>query len=440
MAGDDTPLGEAAMSSLATANDAKATELMITAFDERGVLPPANALNHLATHGGDDGWSLLEEILATGDMGSRKTVVWALQQRGDRDAADRLLDLARNGDRNVSAAALGSLEQMGDHARDGLRKLLMERVTEGTDADFGQSVQVLARLGGDEVLELLTTRLEEGTVQEKQTALGALGQMGDPSAIAAVARVFHESDDASVRVQALNQLLWSDEADSDLLDAAMADDDPSIVAAVASSLAQRGGEEATTRLFQLAESEESSVRIAAITSLVQVGGEGAEEVLLAGLRDPEVAPSIMWSVNSSSSPVVRDALRELAREGEPVLRANAISALSMDTDPGTTDLIVAALRDEDQTVAQSALYALQSRGSTSAAEAIAEMMDELADDEGGYGLRHQAASVLQAIGGPIARDRAELIDHILNPAAPDIVEALSGFDLSGLLFDGYDIR
>ncbi|GEM_PF-2002593 len=431
MAKEPSPLGPAALAALAGVDDPRTTELLVEAFDERGVLPPAHALNHLAVHGGEDGWSLLEEVLATGDAGTRNSVVWALQQRGGEDAVDRLLDLARTGDRNVASAALGSLEQMDEHARDGLRSLLIERVSEGADADYGQSLTTLARLGGDDVLELLETRLDQGTVTEKQQALGALAQMTDPAASAAIERIYRESEEPSMRVQALNQLLWSDDVGDDILDSAMADDDPSVVATVASMLAQRGGEDASARLVEMAEAEDAQVRTAAISSLAQIGGEGAEAALLAGLQDPDVAPSIMWSVSSSSSPVVKDALREVAREGDPAMRANALSALSMDADPGTTDILAAALADEDSTVATSALYALQSRGSSSAAEVIGAALDELPEDEDAYGMRQQAANALRAIGGPAARDRADLLDSILNPDEQD-------FGL-GMYGRGYDM-
>lgn len=407
------PLGPAALVALSLVNDEQATALMVAAFDERGVLPPAQALNHLALHGGEEGWSLLEEVLATGDLPTRNSVVWALQQRGDADAADRLMDLARTGDQNVAAAALGSLEQMGDEARDDLRSLLMERVKDGTDADFGQSVQTLARLGGEEVLSLLTTRLDEGTMAEKQQALGALAQMGDADSEAAMRRVYDSSEDPAMRVQVLNHLLWSENVDDSLLDSAMADDDPTVVASVAYALAQRGGEDSAARLLQMAEADDVQVRTAAISSLAQVGGEEAEAVLLAGLADPEVAPSIMWPVSLSSSPLVREALRDVARNGDPELRASALSSLSMDPDPETNDLLESALRDEDNSVAQSALYALQSRGSSSAAGAIAAVLDDLPEDED-YGLRYQAANALRSIGGPDARSREELLASILD--------------------------
>ncbi len=435
MAAEPAPLGPAALAALAAVNDAEATTLLVTAFDERGVLPPANALNHLAIHGGDDGWSLLEEVLATGDMGTRNSVVWALQQRGDEHAVDRLLDLARHGDRNVASAALGSLEQMDEHARDGLRSLLIERVTDGTDVDYGQSLTTLARLGGEEVMDLLTARLEDGTVSEKQQALGALAQMAEPEANAAIARIYRESDDPNIRVQALNQLLWSDDVSADILDSAMADENPSVVATVATALAQQGGPDAAERLLKMAEAEDAQVRTAAISSLAQLGGEDAESALLAGLGDPEVAPSILWSVSTSTSPVVREALRDMAREGEPALRANALSALGMDPDPGTTDLLVDAMRDDDSTVATSALYALQSRGSSSAAEAIAAVLDDLDGDEDPYGLRYQAANALQSIGGPAARERAELLESIL---APDIDEQMLHLDELGYGLPGID--
>jgi HEAT repeat protein len=418
MAREDSALGGEARSALAIRNDPQATALLVEAFDEDGTLPPAAALEHLAIHGGEAGWSLLEEALATGGTELRSGVVWALEKRGDADATDRLLHLARNDGRAVSSMAAAALEQMGDRARTGLRDILVERVTEGTAVDHGQSLQLLARLGGEGVVELLEGRMREGTSSERRQALAALARVEDPSAVEAVRSLYRESEDPVMRAEAVNHLVWGGSLDDEMLDAALQDKDPSVVVTVATALAHRGGEDSKARLLKLVDADALQVRSTALSSLAQLGGEDADAALVLGLQDEELAPRIMWSAATSSSPKVLEAVRDVARSASPELRSNAIGALSSDPHPGTMDLLTEALRDADSGVAESALLALRGRGSSSAAEAIGGLLDDLPEEDGLARLRYDAAHALQAMGGSAAEERAGEIERVLASPGP----------------------
>ncbi len=412
--GDDA-LADSALSALAGAGDEKATDLLLARYDVDGRLPPADALTFLATNGGDEGWQLLEEVLAEGNQSDRNSVIWALQMRGDGDAVSRLLDLAGGDDAMTGSTAMSALEMMGEDARDGLRSILVERIEAGEDGDYGQSMQTLARLGGDEARGLLEQRLETGTQMERINALSALGSMEDPEARDTLTNVFRTAEDPAMRNQALSTLLWSgDGLPEDLVQEALDDGDPAVVAQVVAALPQTGLPDVTERLVALADSDDLAVKSAALNALTQAGGVGAEDTLVAALADPDVAQSAMWNLQSLGTPGARQAIRDAASDRDPALRVQALGALASDNSSDALELLTGALSADSDEVVGASLSALQSRGNSAAAEAIADYL-RFADpnDVDTLGLRSQAAWALQGIGGSVASEHADLISSIV---------------------------
>jgi len=408
LASGDDALAEACLGTLASLEDLATTELLLARYDDDGQLPPGQSLLFLATRGGEEGWQLLEEVLAEGGQGDRNSVVWALQMRGDEDARDRLMELARSGDSMVAPQALGALENMGDEARDALRELLVERVDSGDINDWGQSMQTLARLGGDQAREIILGRVNEGTAQERSNAVSALSQMDDPEARDALKDLFRTSEDPSLKSQALNSLLWSAEGvDAELLDEALASEDPAVVAQVVGALPHSGGNDVNERLLSFADADDPTVRSAALGALAQSGGAEAEAALLIALDDPEVAAQAVWNLQSMGTPGAREALRAAAQSDDSALRGQAIGALGTDMSDEADELLRGALNSDDDAVVTSAISALQGRGTTSSAQAIAEALESMDDPTSSAGV--QAAWALSAIGGSVAETYAELI-------------------------------
>jgi HEAT repeat protein len=412
-------LADAALGALASVEDGETTELLLARYDEEGRLPPSEAFVFLATRGGDEGWELMEEVLAEGSQGDRGSVIWALQMRGDEDARDRLLALARGGDPALAPQALGALEGMGEEARDSLRALLVERVEAGEVNDWGQSMQTLARLGGDEARDLLLRRVHDGTSQERGNAVAALAQMDDPAARAALADVFHTSEDPALKSQALSHFLWSpDGMDPELLEAALQDDDPSIVAQVVGALPQAGGADTQERLLAFAGSDDPSIRGAALGALAQTGGADAEAALVSALDDPEVAQQAVWNLQSLGTQGARTALRDAAQSDDPSVRSAAIGALGMDPTPEADAILRSGLEADDEQVVLAAVSALQSRGNSAAGEALAELLTSL-DEDSSPQIRSQTAWALSAIGGRFAEEHAALIEEIQGGSGTD---------------------
>lgn len=411
LAREDGSLGAAALASLSQVGDPLVGELLLDAFDTRGELPPDSTYTFLALHGGEDGWSLLEEVLADGSSQQRQAVIYALQTRGDTDSVTRLLDIAASDDPWVASSAMGSLEHLGEEARAGLRGLLMTRL-EDDEGNFAENASTLARLGGEDVRDLLLGRLGEGTAQERSVALQALGQMEDPAARDAV-RATLSSDDPMLRQQAFDALAWGpDPLDLVTLEGVLADEDPSLRQRAVSALASLGEPEARDRLLELTGADEPELRTAALSALSSVGGPDAEAALVSALDDPETFDTAVWSLSSVGTRGAREAIREAATHGDPAQRLTALNALGSDSSTGARDVLIGALDDADEGVVTTALSQLQMHGSTAAAEAVAQLLTAVQGDEDSS-IRYQAANTLQALGGATARAHQDLLDSIL---------------------------
>ncbi len=433
LAAEEGPLGDSALESLAQSGDPAAAKQLIANFDDKGMLPPDSALNFLAVHGGEEGWSLLEEVLADGNSSQQHSVVWALQARGDEDAVARLLDLAKTADPWVASTAQQSLETLGDGAREGLKALLLEQMDDGSGASFTESAAILARLGGDDARDVLLARVSDGTLTERSAALQALGQMDDPAARDALMEQLQDAEDPTVRMEAFNAMLWNgDPPDLETIQSVLDDDDPSLRSQAVTALGNVGGPEAVDNLLALMEDDDLMVRQSAVSTLSTAGGPEAEAGLVAALGDEELFSSAVWSLSSMGTAGAREAIREAAVSGEGTQRAEALGALGQDRSAEATELLLDGLRDEDEGVAVAALGQLQMRGTSSAANAVAELLNDLPEDEEGtYGMRWQAANALQGMGGPVYREHEELIQQIVGASQPWMVDESIEYEIEG---------
>jgi len=413
LAKEQGPMADFAIARLTNLGDLAAVDQLVARFDADGKLPPADTLTFLAVNGGDAGWELIEEVLADGTQNDRSNVVWALQARGDDDAATRLLDLVETSDSWTASSAMGALEGMGEGARDGLRGLLMKRLDEGND--FATVSSTLARLGGDEVRDALTARLADGTDSERWSAISALGQMDDPQARGALEALIDDGD-PNVRSSALTTLLWSGNQDvsPEMLEKALTDEDVTVRTTAIAALANQPAEQGVDRLLSFVEDEDLSIRTTALSTLASTGDPRATDALISALDDPELAQTAMYSLQSMGTSEGRSAIRNLATNADELdQRVSALGMLGQDPSNEALEVLTGSLHAEDPGEASTALYALQGRGNSAAAEAIASLLDELDPDDDPAGLVWQAASALQGIGGRVARERADELEAIL---------------------------
>jgi HEAT repeat protein len=415
LAREDGVLADTALAALATRNDQNVITVLVERFDTDGKLPPHETLLHLANHGGDAGWELMEEVLALGSDSDRSAVVWALQHRGDDDAVDRLLDLARNEASWVGTTAISALENMPGRARDSLRDLLLHRLEDDSGADINTTITSLGRLGGEGVHAALSERLQTGTASEKWSSISALSTLPGPEARGTLEGLLADAD-PNVRGTALNALLHHGDKplSMDLLNKALSDDNVSVRSRAVSALGMQGTPEATERLVELSQAEAPQTRRQALRALGETGGQEAEETLLAAINDPEVASSALWTLDSMGSSRGDQTIRQLAQDADSSVQVQALRMLGNDSSRHATEILRSSLDAEIPEQAGAAVQALQARGDTQSAEAIADFFDSIDPEDRDHAqLRKETAGILRALGGPLAADRAEDIEESL---------------------------
>jgi HEAT repeat protein len=415
LAKEDGFLAETALAALAQRNDQDVVKVLLERFDTDGELPPQETLIHLATHGGDAGWELMEEVLAVGSESDQGAVIWALQRRGDDDAVDRLLDLARHETSWTGIRAISALEHMPGKARDSLREVLLDQLEDPNGADISTTIASLGRMGGEGVHAALSERLQSGTVSEKWASISALSTLPGPEARGTLEGLLEDSD-PNVRSSALNALVHHEDGplSLDLINKALSDDSASVRSRAFSALSIQGTPEATERLVELSQAEATETRIQALRALGSAGGQQAEETLLAAVNDPKVASSALWTLERMGSSSGEQAIRDLARDPNSSVQVQALGMLGNDSSRHATEILRSSLDTESPEQAGAAVRALQTRGDTHSAEAIADFFDSMdPEDLEVARLRQQTAGTLRALGGPLAAERAEEIEESL---------------------------
>jgi len=431
LAAESGLLAEAALGALAQQNDSAVLDLLGQRFDAEGRLPPAETLSHLASQGGDLGWELIEEVLATGNEDDRGAVIWALQVRGDKNAIDRLIDLARTDSSWVGASAITALETMPGGAQDSLRDLLLARLEDDSGADISATLASLGRLGGEGVHEALGKRLELGTVSEKWASISALGTLTSPEARGTLEGLL-EDNDPMVRGAALNALVYQNDRplSIEFLNKALSDEDGSVRSQALSALQIQGTPEALERLFDLSHSGDRSTRIEALGALSRTGGVRAEEALLTALDDPEVGVGALRNLQNMGSSKGQQAILDLAQDDDSSMQVQALGMLSTDSSRQATEILRANLSLDSPEQAAAAAQALSARGDSQSAEAIAEFFDSIDPDDSEYRhLRVQTAGLLKSLGGPLARERQEELEE----CSPNPFHFMG--DMDGLLLE-----
>ena len=88
--------------------------------------------------------------------------------------------------------------------------------------------------------------------------------------------------------------------------------------------------------------------------------------------------------------------------------------LGNDSSRHATEILRSSLDTESPEQAGAAVQALQARGDTQSAEAIADFFDSIDPEDSDHAqLRKETAGILRALGGPLAADRAEDIEESL---------------------------
>jgi hypothetical protein len=156
------------------------------------------------------------------------------------------------------------------------------------------------------------------------------------------------------------------------------------------------GPEATGVLLIAAGARQRRLRRAAVSALVEIGGEEALSMLIATLEDDDarVRERAAAAITRIGEPAV-GALRHIAASDQVGLRRYAVRCLADIASPGARTVLLQALDDSDKRVRRHALRGLARAGTA----ADAERLERAAGDERGENARIAKES-LQALSTP----------------------------------------
>jgi len=283
-------------------------------------------------------------------------VAYALQRVGDARAGPALLTLvATPGRYTASFAVRGLASAKATQALPAIR----DQVEQPRDtAVMLQAIRALAALGDRASLPLLTRILAEAKTQpairlEAMAAFGTLADVGNADILVELV-----SDPApGVRGPAMRALA---RVDPDTFTATLsgldADPDWTVRVAQAAALGTLPGAQGFERLAAMADDRDVRVVPAVLAGLAASKAPGAEAVIRARLRSPDVvaraaaAQALSQLKATAAVPEIRAAYTAAAADTTYVARAALLAALAQLDAAGTRPLLDEALKDKDWAV------------------------------------------------------------------------------------------
>jgi HEAT repeat protein/beta-lactamase regulating signal transducer with metallopeptidase domain len=283
----------------------------------------------------------------------------------------------------------------------------------------------------------LIETLSDANAAVRVAAASSLGQLGDPRAIAALAKALREDTDARVREAAAYALGQIDDtrAVPHLLAALKTERAANVREKIVSALHELDDPSAVAGVIAVLKDPNVAVRRAAVHALGEFEDASAVSALMDMIKDedPEVRKYTAEALGSLEDPAALDALAQLARDADKDVRIHALSAMGSLEDRRALPALVAALKDANAEVRYHAADAIGDlEGLRTAPPALIEALSD-SDSE----VRQNAANALGDIGDEAAvpglkrltadtdtevrRAAAEALSEI---GGPDAIQAL----------------
>jgi HEAT repeat protein len=244
----------------------------------------------------------LERIVANLDRESRPVAAWLLR------------DLARDADEETRLRIRNVLDNAGaiDAAEEGTRRWMPWR--------RALACETLGQIGAERSVPVLVERLDDDRLEVRMAAARALGTIGSPEALPALAKAFLERTTVPTGV-AYDALRGLGPSGADAFHRGLEQADPTVRVASCFGIAALAGDDAVATLSRVMEADENvRVRTAATRALGLVGGAALPPALLRAARDPEVrvrreAVAALGSFDDPESvPVLAESLGDADRE------------------------------------------------------------------------------------------------------------------------------
>jgi HEAT repeat protein/beta-lactamase regulating signal transducer with metallopeptidase domain len=289
----------------------------------------------------------------------------------------------------------------------------------------------------------LIETLGDANASVRIAAANSLGQLGDPRAIAALAKALREDTDARVREAAAYALGQIDDprAVPHLLAALKTERAPNVREKIVSALHEIDDPSAVAGVIAVLKDPSVAVRRAAVHALGEFEDASAVSALLDMVKDEdaEVRKYTAEALGSLESPSAIEPLAQLARDPDKDVRISALSALGSLEDRRALPALVAALKDANAEVRYHAADAIGDLdGLRTAPPALIEALSD-SDSE----VRQNAANSLGSIGDEAAVPALKRLtadtDTEVRRAAAEALSEIGGADaiqaLMGMLRD-----
>jgi HEAT repeat protein len=292
----------------------------------------------------------------------------ALGKLGAVGAVQPLIGLLEDCAEEVQEAAVGALVSIGRTHRAEVLRRIKPCAGEGTAVRRANAVRILGDTGGEEGVEAIQMAVKDENPLVRRTALEALGRID----FARFEEIFVLSlTDESSEVRQLTAELWGASHHSRVIEklAPMLDDEDLWVRCAAiRGLGESGDASAVALLRSRLGGDGGMEMIAALESLVRVGGEAAQEDLCNALRhrDGEVARTavdLLESMEEAGSGAVTEQVAELLWHENAELRLTAARFLGNRQARGALpSLLVRWEEESDQAVREAIHDAIQRLG------------------------------------------------------------------------------
>ncbi|MHB9134167.1 MAG: HEAT repeat domain-containing protein [Armatimonadota bacterium] len=291
------------------------------------------------------------------------------------------------------------------------------------------AARALGQIGDKRAIPALVRAMYDESADVHEAAAGALGQIGDPSAIEPLIAVLNEEspDLRESAIRALGQL-HSARAIDPLVSALRSIEYPVRLAAV-EALGEIGDPMCVEPLMTaFMQDKRHAVRKAAVTSLMKLGSDVAESLVIA-LVDEDAQTRVIAAdaLGQLADPRTVPSLLSTLRDRNEMVRREGAKALGIIGDPRAIDSLLNVVTDENAEVKTAVAKALGQIGDPRSAKALLRM---LSDDQ----CMDAAADALRALVDFHAQNiEAEDLKTIIEVGRAGLVTNQGAIDTSVLV-------
>lgn len=339
-------------------------------------------VRELGEAGGDEAAKVLTIALRDGDRGVRDAAHWALLSLDSRVAAPLLMPVLADEDMAVRSLAMETLIEMGP----GTVPSVIPGLTHPDGAIRELTADILRAIGPSAATEALIVALEDEDPGVVWSVIEALGAVGDPRAVGPLIGMFEQREDLRpVCAEAMGRI--GDPSAVPTLKQGLQDRDPLCVFAAVEALGQVGDERCVDDLIALLENGEAVLGAPVMSALFRISErcgrslwslfQDAGTYLVAALRSDEedmLRTYVMGELEGDHRMEAVVGLVPFFGELDRNLRERLVQTIGDIGARTHTDVLHAALSDEDLWVAYRATQALERVGDGRSVPPLIEML------------------------------------------------------------------